>query len=52
MNHRYSCSKLQPGTGWRNQILLFTSTWLVPLSVWLAVMAMALAIAGLLLGNE
>ncbi len=50
MNYHYSGSK--PVVRWRHDILLFTTTWLVPLFVWVAVMAMALAIAGLLLGEE
>jgi hypothetical protein len=52
MNYHHSYSKLQPVPRWRDEILFFTSTWLVPLLVWLAVMAMALAIAGVLLGEE
>ena len=52
MNHRYSYSKLQPFAIWRSEISRFTSSWLVPLLVWLAVIGMALAIAGLLLADE
>jgi len=52
MNHHYSYSKLHPFTNWRSEVSLFTSSWLIPLLVWLAVMGMALAIAGMLLGEE
>jgi hypothetical protein len=52
MNHHYSYSKLLPSTKWQHDMSIFTSSWLVPLLVWLTVMGTALAIAGFLLGEE
>lgn len=51
-DYDYSCSKLRYPTKGRDNRLFLWGTWLVPLFVWIVVIAIVLAIAGLLLGEE
>jgi hypothetical protein len=52
MRPDYSSSQLQRHAGWSKDRLFLAGEWLVPLIVWLVVVTMGLAIAGLLLGEQ
>lgn len=52
MHYHYSSSQLQQHAGWSKEKLFLAGEWLIPLVVWLVVVTLGLAIAGLLLGEQ